>query len=162
MFFKRNCCNLVVTFYFKVAFMQFCNKRHFHQKLLKLKFLLMNHLLLAFWFLQDLRMKKNDIESEEEKKIDNVRWKANRIFTMAIINLQMVPMGTSMFSSHILLPAEIWSNWRSSEKISKFWWHFIKMGENCKVFFQITSWVKTLKKHIENQYWKGKIKCLGN
>ena len=30
----------------------------------------MNHLLLAFWFLQELRKKKKDMESEEEKKME--------------------------------------------------------------------------------------------
>ena len=47
----------------------------------------MNHLLFAFWFLQELRMKKNDMESEEEKKMEDARWKANRIVTMATINI---------------------------------------------------------------------------
>ena len=48
----------------------------------------MNHLLFAFWFLQELRKKNNDMESEEEKKVEDARWKANKIVTMATINTQ--------------------------------------------------------------------------
>ena len=70
----------------------------------------MNHLLFAFWFLQELRKKKNDMESEEEKKMEDARWKANRIVTMATINIQMVAMDSSVFSSRVLFPAKIWSN----------------------------------------------------
>ena len=58
----------------------------------------MNHLLFAFWFLQELRKKKIDMESEEEKKIEDARWKANRIVTMATINIQIVAMDSSVFS----------------------------------------------------------------
>ena len=47
----------------------------------------MNHLLLAFWFLQEVMKKKNDMESEEEKKIEDARYKANIIVTMATINI---------------------------------------------------------------------------
>ena len=39
----------------------------------------MNPLFFAFWFLQELRIKNNDIESEEEKNMEDARWKANRI-----------------------------------------------------------------------------------
>ena len=67
----------------------------------------MNHLLFTFKFLQELRKKKNDMESEEEKKMEDARWKANRIVTMATINIQMVAMDSSVFSSHVLFPAEI-------------------------------------------------------
>ena len=34
----------------------------------------------------------NDMESEEEKRMEDARWKANRIVTMATINIQMVAM----------------------------------------------------------------------
>ena len=37
-------------------------------------------------------MKKNDMESDEEKKMDDARWKANRIGNMATINIQIVLM----------------------------------------------------------------------
>ena len=47
------------------------------------------------------------MESEEEKKMEYARWKANRIVTMAKINIQMVAMDSSVFSSHVLCPAEI-------------------------------------------------------
>jgi hypothetical protein len=58
--------------------------------------------------LQELRKKKNDMESEEEKKkMEDARWKANRIITMATINIQMVAMDSSVFSSRLLFPAEI-------------------------------------------------------
>ena len=43
--------------------------------------------LFAFWLLQELRIKKNDIEYEEEKKTEDARWKANRIITIATINI---------------------------------------------------------------------------
>ena len=33
----------------------------------------MNHLLFAFWFFQELRKKINDMESEEEKKVEDAR-----------------------------------------------------------------------------------------
>ena len=52
----------------------------------------------------------NDVESEEEKKMEDARWKANRIVTMATINIQMVAMDSSVFSSRVLFPAEIGSN----------------------------------------------------
>ena len=68
----------------------------------------MNHLLFAFWFLQEVRKKKNDMESEEEKKMEDARYKANRIVTMATINIQMVAMDSSVFSSCVLFPAKIW------------------------------------------------------
>ena len=32
-------------------------------------------------------MKKNFMESEEEKKMDDARWKANKIVTIATINI---------------------------------------------------------------------------
>ena len=67
----------------------------------------MNHLLFAFGFLQELRMKKNDMESEKKKKMEDARWKANRIVTMATVNLQMVDMDSSVLSSCVLFPAEI-------------------------------------------------------
>ena len=47
---------------------------------------------------------------EEEKKIENARWKANGIVSMATINIQMVAMVSSVFSSCVLFPAEILSN----------------------------------------------------
>ena len=52
-------------------------------------------------------MKKNDMESEEEKKIEDVRWMANIIVTIAKINIQMVAKDSSAFSSFVLFPAEI-------------------------------------------------------
>ena len=52
-------------------------------------------------------MKKNDIESKEEKKMDYARWKANRIVTMATINIKMVAMDSSVFSSCVLFPDDI-------------------------------------------------------
>ena len=70
----------------------------------------MNHLLFSFWFLQELRKKKNYMESEEEKKMEDAIWKSNWIVTMATIIKQMVAMDSSVFSSRILFPAEIWSN----------------------------------------------------
>ena len=47
----------------------------------------MNYLLYAFSFFQELRITKNDIESEEEKKMKDARWKANRFVTMATITI---------------------------------------------------------------------------
>ena len=67
----------------------------------------MNYLLFAFRFLQELRKETNDMESEEEKKMQDARWKANRIVTMATINIHMVAMDSSVFSSHVLFPGEI-------------------------------------------------------
>ena len=32
-------------------------------------------------------MKKNDMESEEEKKMEDARWKTKRIVTMTTINI---------------------------------------------------------------------------
>ena len=52
-------------------------------------------------------MKKNDMESEEEKKMPDARWKANRIVTMATLNIKMVAMDNSVFSSRVLFPDEI-------------------------------------------------------
>ena len=43
-------------------------------------------------------MKKNDMESEEGKKMDNARWKANRIVTRATINIIIIAMDSSVFS----------------------------------------------------------------
>ena len=43
-----------------------------------------------------MRKKKNEIESEGEKKIEDARWRANRIVTMATINIQMVAMDSSV------------------------------------------------------------------
>ena len=54
----------------------------------------MNHLLFGFWFLQELRMKKNDIESEDEKKIEEARWEADKIVTRATIKIEMVAMNS--------------------------------------------------------------------
>ena len=90
----------------------------------------MNYLLFAFWFLQELRKKKNEMESEEEKNMEDARWKANRIVTMATINIQMVAIDSSMLSSRVLFPAEIRLNWNSSQKISMFWGHIIKKEHN--------------------------------
>ena len=56
---------------------------------------------------QKLWKKKNNMESEEEKKIEDARWKANIIVAMATINIQMVAMDSSVFSSRVLFPAEI-------------------------------------------------------
>ena len=47
------------------------------------------------------------MESEGEKKMEDTRWKANRIVTMATINIQIVAMASSVFSSHVLFPAKI-------------------------------------------------------
>ena len=47
------------------------------------------------------------MESEEEKKMEDGRWKTNRIVTMATINIQIVAMDSSMFSLSVLFPAEI-------------------------------------------------------
>ena len=47
------------------------------------------------------------MESEEEKKMEDARLKANRIVTMATINKQMVAMDSSVFSFCVLFPAEI-------------------------------------------------------
>ena len=47
------------------------------------------------------------MESEEEKKIQVARWKANRVVTMATINIQMVAMDSSVFITCVLFPAEI-------------------------------------------------------
>ena len=47
------------------------------------------------------------MEFEEEKKMEGARWKANRIVTMATINIQMVAMDSLVFSSCVLFPAEI-------------------------------------------------------
>ena len=52
----------------------------------------------------------NDMESEEEKKMEDARWKVKRIVTIATINMQMVAMDSSVFSSRVLFPAEIGSN----------------------------------------------------
>ena len=46
------------------------------------------------------------LESEEEKKMEDARWKANRIVTMATKNIQMVARDSSVFSSCVLFPAE--------------------------------------------------------
>ena len=51
----------------------------------------------------------NDMESEEENKMEDARWKANRIVTMATMNRQMVAMENSVFSSRVLFPTEILS-----------------------------------------------------
>ena len=51
-------------------------------------------------------MKKNDMESEE-KKMHDARWKANRIVIMATINIKMVAMDSSVFSSRVLFHDEI-------------------------------------------------------
>ena len=40
--------------------------------------------------------------------------------------------------------------------------HAIKKEHNFKVLFQITFWVETLKRHLENQNLKGKLKCPGH
>ena len=37
-------------------------------------------------------MKKNDMESEEEKKMEDARWKANRIVTMATVNMRVIQL----------------------------------------------------------------------
>ena len=42
-----------------------------------------------------------------KKKMEDARWKAIRIITMAAINIQMVAMDRSVFSSRVLFPAEI-------------------------------------------------------
>ena len=47
----------------------------------------MNHLLFASWFLQDQRKKKNEMETEEEKKMEDSIWEANLIVTMATNNI---------------------------------------------------------------------------
>ena len=47
------------------------------------------------------------MESEEEKKMQDARWKANRIVTMATINIKMVAVDSSVFSSCVLFPDEI-------------------------------------------------------
>ena len=47
----------------------------------------MNHLLVASCFLKEQRKKKNDMDTEEEKKIEDAIWKANIIVTMATINI---------------------------------------------------------------------------
>ena len=155
MAFKRNGCYL---------FFQTCLHviLHFYHILLKLEFLYMNHLLLSLWFFQELRTKKNDMESEEEKNLEDVWWNSKRIVTMATIKIQMVAMDSSVFSACVLCLAEIWLNWRSSEKSRKFWWIVIQMRFILKVLFQITFWVKILKKHLEKQYLKGKMKCPGH
>jgi hypothetical protein len=49
---------------------------------------------------------------------------------MATINIQMVAMDSSVFSSRLLFPAEIWSNWKSSQNLSMFWGHVIKKEHN--------------------------------
>ena len=51
-------------------------------------------------------MKKNDMESEEEKKMQKARCKANIIVIMATINIKMVAMDSSVFSSCVLFPDE--------------------------------------------------------
>ena len=52
-------------------------------------------------------MKKNDMECEEEKAMEDARWKANRIVTTATINIYIVAIDSSLFSSCVLFPAEI-------------------------------------------------------
>jgi hypothetical protein len=52
-------------------------------------------------------MKKNGMESEEEKKMQDEIWMANRIVTMATINIKMVAMDSSVFSSCVLFPDDI-------------------------------------------------------
>ena len=47
------------------------------------------------------------MESEEEKKMEDARWKATRIVTMANLNIQMVAMDSSVFSSCVLFPVDI-------------------------------------------------------
>ena len=122
----------------------------------------MNYLLFAFWFLQELKKKKNEMESEEEKKMEDARWKANRIVTMATINIQMVAMDSLVFRSCVLFPAKIWSNWRISHKRSRFWGHIIKKEQYLNSYSKLFFWVETLKKHLEKQNLKGKIKCPGH
>ena len=39
--------------------------------------------------------------------MEDARWKAHRIVTMATISIQMVAMDSSVFSSCVLFPAEI-------------------------------------------------------
>ena len=63
----------------------------------------MNNLPFASWFLQEQRMKKNDMESEEEKKMEDARWKANRIVTMATLNIQLVAMDSLAHVLYFLL-----------------------------------------------------------
>ena len=52
-------------------------------------------------------MKKNHMDSEEEKNIKDASWKANRIVTMATINIYITAMDSSMFSSNVIFPAEV-------------------------------------------------------
>ena len=48
----------------------------------------MNQLLFVFLFLQEQRKKKkNDMESKEEKKMEDAIWKSNIIVTMAPFNM---------------------------------------------------------------------------
>ena len=47
------------------------------------------------------------MESEEEKNLEDVRWNAKRIVTMATIKIQMVAMDSSVFSACALFLAEI-------------------------------------------------------
>jgi hypothetical protein len=47
------------------------------------------------------------MRSEEEKKMQDARWKTNRTVTMATINIKMVAMDSSVFSSRVLFPDEI-------------------------------------------------------
>jgi hypothetical protein len=54
-----------------------------------------------------MRKKKNEMESEEEKNMEDARLKANRIITMATINIKMVAMDSLVFSSCVLFPAKI-------------------------------------------------------
>ena len=47
------------------------------------------------------------MESEEEKKMENEKWKANRVVTIATINIQIVAMDSSVFNSCVLFLAKI-------------------------------------------------------
>ena len=47
----------------------------------------MNRLLFASIFLKELRNKKNETETEEEKKMEDAIWKVNSIVTMAAIDI---------------------------------------------------------------------------
>ena len=157
MLFDRNCSYLVVTFSFKLAYMYLANKGIFIITYLSLNFFLwITHSLPSFFAGAEEEEEWHGVWGGEEDGI----CKANRIVTMTTINIQMVTMDSSVFSSHILFPAKIRSNWKSSPRCSSFWGHVIKKEHNFKVVLQITFWFETLKKHLENHNLRRKSGAL--
>ena len=67
----------------------------------------------------------------------------------------MVAMDSLVFSSCVLFPAKIWSNWKISQKCSRFWGHVIKKEQHLKSYskllFGLRLWRKSyFKKQKQN------------